>query len=168
MKLQFCAVLHFCCTCPRRIASLGDAPLPNRFQNALPRPETGPRISDGLDLRLSQCHSLRSQKRGANNTGGMGMSKAFVFPGQGSQAVGMGKALAETFSHARAVLAEVDDALGQNLSLLMFEGPQAHLPLTANAQPAWLAVSLAAVRVLEAEAGLNLSRDASFVAGHSL
>jgi [acyl-carrier-protein] S-malonyltransferase len=96
------------------------------------------------------------------------MSKAFVFPGQGSQAVGMGKALAETFSHARAVLAEVDDALGQKLSLLMFEGPQAELTLTANAQPALLAVSLAAVRVLEAEAGLNLSRDVSFVAGHSL
>jgi [acyl-carrier-protein] S-malonyltransferase len=96
------------------------------------------------------------------------MSKAFVFPGQGSQAVGMGKALAETFPQARAVLAEVDDALGQNLSLLMFEGPQEVLTLTANAQPALLAVSLAAIRVLEAEAGLNLARDASFVAGHSL
>jgi [acyl-carrier-protein] S-malonyltransferase len=96
------------------------------------------------------------------------MSKAFVFPGQGSQAVGMGKALAETFPHARAVFAEVDDALGQKLSLLMFGGPQAELILTANAQPALLAVSLAAVRVLEAEAGLNLARDASFVAGHSL
>src|SRR2546425_12513642 len=97
-----------------------------------------------------------------------GMSKAFVFPGQGSQAVGMGKALAETFPQARAVLAEVDEALGQNLSGLMFEGSPAELTLTTNAQPALLAVSLAAVRVLEAEAGLNLSRDASFVAGHSL
>jgi [acyl-carrier-protein] S-malonyltransferase len=96
------------------------------------------------------------------------MSKAFVFPGQGSQAVGMGKALAEAFPQARAVLAEVDEALGQNLSGLMFEGPSAELILTANAQPALLAVSLAVVRVLEAEAGLNLSRDASFVAGHSL
>jgi len=96
------------------------------------------------------------------------MSKAFVFPGQGSQAVGMGKALAETFPQARAVLAEVDDALGQKLSLLMFEGPQDELTLTANAQPALLAASLAAIRVLESEAGLDLARDASFVAGHSL
>jgi [acyl-carrier-protein] S-malonyltransferase len=96
------------------------------------------------------------------------MSKAFVFPGQGSQAVGMGKALTETFPQARAVLAEVDDALGQKLSSLMFAGPQDELTLTANAQPALLAVSLAAIRVLEAEAGLVLSRDASFVAGHSL
>jgi [acyl-carrier-protein] S-malonyltransferase len=80
----------------------------------------------------------------------------------------MGKALAETFPQARAVLAEVDDALGQKLSLLMFEGPQDELTLTANAQPALLAASLAAIRVLEAEAGLDLARDASFVAGHSL
>jgi [acyl-carrier-protein] S-malonyltransferase len=96
------------------------------------------------------------------------MSKAFIFPGQGSQAVGMGKALTETFPQAHAVLAEVDDALGQKLSSLMFAGPQDELTLTANAQPALLAVSLAAIRVLEAEAGLVLSRDASFVAGHSL
>jgi [acyl-carrier-protein] S-malonyltransferase len=96
------------------------------------------------------------------------MSKAFVFPGQGSQVVGMGKALAEVFPQARAVLAEVDDVLGQKLSALMFEGPQDELTLTANAQPALLAASLAAVRVLEAEAGLDLARDASFVAGHSL
>ncbi len=80
----------------------------------------------------------------------------------------MGKGLAEAFPQAREVLAEVDEALGQNLSLLMFEGPQDELTLTANAQPALLAVSLAAVRVLEAEAGLNLARDAGFVAGHSL
>ena len=80
----------------------------------------------------------------------------------------MGKALAEAFPQARAVLAEVDEALGQNLSELMFEGPPAELTLTANAQPALMAVSLAAVRVLEGEAGLNLARDAGFVAGHSL
>ncbi|HUI22087.1 MAG TPA: ACP S-malonyltransferase [Methylocella sp.] len=96
------------------------------------------------------------------------MSKAFVFPGQGSQVVGMGKALADAFPQARAVLAEVDDALGQKLSALMFEGPQDELTLTANAQPALFAASLAAVRVLESEAGLDLGRDASFVAGHSL
>jgi [acyl-carrier-protein] S-malonyltransferase len=80
----------------------------------------------------------------------------------------MGKALAEAFPAARATFSEVDDALGQNLSLLMFEGPQAELTLTANAQPALFAVSLAVIRVLEAEAGLNLAADARFVAGHSL
>ena len=96
------------------------------------------------------------------------MKAAFTFPGQGSQAVGMGKALAENFAEAKAVFAEVDDALGQNLSGLMFEGPEADLTLTATAQPALMAVSLAAIRVLEAEAGLDLARDAAYVAGHSL
>jgi [acyl-carrier-protein] S-malonyltransferase len=96
------------------------------------------------------------------------MLTAFVFPGQGSQAVGMGKALAEQYAPARHVFAEVDSALGQNLSRLMFEGPEADLTLTANAQPALMAVSLAATRVLEAEAGLDIGRDARFVAGHSL
>jgi [acyl-carrier-protein] S-malonyltransferase len=96
------------------------------------------------------------------------MATAFVFPGQGSQAVGMGKALAEAFPAARAVFAEVDDALSQKLSALMFEGPEADLTLTANAQPALMAVSLAVARVLEAEAGLDLAREAKFVAGHSL
>jgi [acyl-carrier-protein] S-malonyltransferase len=94
--------------------------------------------------------------------------KAFVFPGQGSQAVGMGSALAEAFPAARRVLDEVDDALGQKLSTLMFEGPEAELTLTANAQPALMAGSLAVVEVLRAEAGLDLTRDAAFVAGHSL
>ncbi|VTZ49722.1 malonyl-CoA-(acyl-carrier-protein) transacylase [Methylocella tundrae] len=97
-----------------------------------------------------------------------GTSKAFIFPGQGSQSVGMAKALADEFSQARAVLDDVDEALGQRLSKLMFEGPQDELTLTANAQPALMAASLAAIRVLEAEAGLDLSRDAAFVAGHSL
>lgn len=96
------------------------------------------------------------------------MAKAFVFPGQGSQAVGMGKALAEAFPVARETFDEVDAALGEKLSALMFEGPEADLVLTANAQPALMAVSLAATRVLEAEAGLDLARDAKFVAGHSL
>jgi [acyl-carrier-protein] S-malonyltransferase len=96
------------------------------------------------------------------------MARAFVFPGQGSQAVGMGKALGEAFAEARAVFAEVDDALGAPLSRVMFDGPEAELTLTANAQPALMAVSLAAIRVLEAQAGLDLARDAAFVAGHSL
>lgn len=96
------------------------------------------------------------------------MFKAFVFPGQGSQAAGMGKALAEAFPQARAVFDEVDEALGQNLSSLIFEGPQDELTLTANAQPALLSVSLAVIRVLEAEAGLEIARDARFAAGHSL
>ncbi len=93
---------------------------------------------------------------------------AFVFPGQGSQTVGMGKALAEAYAPARAVFAEVDDALGQKLSALMFDGPMEELTLTANAQPALMAVSMAVVRVLEAEAGLDLKAQAACVAGHSL
>ena len=96
------------------------------------------------------------------------MTAAFVFPGQGSQAVGMGKALAEDFAQARAVFDEVDAALGEKLSVTMWEGPADKLTLTENAQPALMAVSLAVFRVLEAEAGLNLKRDAQFVAGHSL
>ena len=96
------------------------------------------------------------------------MAVAFVFPGQGSQAVGMGKALADNFAPARAVFAEVDGALGAKLSAIIFEGPADTLTLTENAQPALMAVSLAVMRVLEAEAGLDLKRDAQFVAGHSL
>jgi [acyl-carrier-protein] S-malonyltransferase len=96
------------------------------------------------------------------------MSTAFTFPGQGSQAVGMGKALADAFPVARQVFDEVDAALGQKLSTLIFEGPDAELTLTANAQPALMAMSMAVLRVLETEAGLDLSRDAAFVAGHSL
>jgi [acyl-carrier-protein] S-malonyltransferase len=96
------------------------------------------------------------------------MTVAFVFPGQGSQAVGMGKALAETFAPARHVFEEVDTALGEKLSETMWNGPAEALTLTENAQPALMAVSLAALRVLEAEAGVDLGRDAAFVAGHSL
>jgi [acyl-carrier-protein] S-malonyltransferase len=94
--------------------------------------------------------------------------RAFVFPGQGSQAVGMGKALADAFPQARAVFDEVDDALGEKLSSVMWNGPADTLTLTANAQPALMAVSLAVMRVLEAEAGLDVRRDIGFVAGHSL
>jgi len=96
------------------------------------------------------------------------MAVAFVFPGQGSQAVGMGKTLAANFTAARQVFEEVDAALGSKLSTIIFEGPAETLTLTENAQPALMAVSLAALRVLEGEAGLNLARDAQFVAGHSL
>mgnify|MGYP002825988270 CR=1 FL=1 len=95
------------------------------------------------------------------------MSVAFTFPGQGSQTVGMGKALADEFTAARLVFEEVDDALGEKLSAIIWEGPEDQLQLTANAQPALMAVSLATVRVLEAE-GLDLANDISYVAGHSL
>jgi [acyl-carrier-protein] S-malonyltransferase len=96
------------------------------------------------------------------------MSVAFIFPGQGSQAVGMGKALAEAFPASRAVFAEVDAALGEKLSTILWEGPSETLTLTENAQPGLMAVSLAAMRALETEAGIKLDRDAAFVAGHSL
>lgn len=96
------------------------------------------------------------------------MQAAFVFPGQGSQSVGMGKALADAFAVAKAVFDEVDAALGEPLSATIWNGPIETLTLTANAQPALMAVSLAAMRVLESEAGLDLKRAASFVAGHSL
>jgi [acyl-carrier-protein] S-malonyltransferase len=95
------------------------------------------------------------------------MSLVFLFPGQGSQAVGMGRTLADAFSSAREVFEEVDDALGQKLSRLMWEGPEADLTLTANAQPALMAVSLAAMRALKAEFGVDVTK-AAFVAGHSL
>src|SRR5258708_30430440 len=96
------------------------------------------------------------------------MSRAFVFPGQGSQAVGMGADLAAAFSTAPDVLAEVDEALKQNLSKLMREGPESDLVLTENAQPALMAVSMAVVRILEKDGGKPLQALASHVAGHSL
>ena len=95
------------------------------------------------------------------------MTVAFTFPGQGSQAVGMGKELADSFAEARAVFDEVDDALGEKLSDIMWNGPEETLTLTANAQPALMAVSIAAIRVMEAR-GLDLKSRVSYVAGHSL
>ncbi|MGE0501323.1 MAG: ACP S-malonyltransferase [Rhizobiaceae bacterium] len=95
------------------------------------------------------------------------MTIAFTFPGQGSQAVGMGRDLADAFPEARALFDEVDEALSQKLSRLMWEGPEDQLTLTANAQPALMAVSLAAIRALEAR-GFVLKEKVSFVAGHSL
>jgi [acyl-carrier-protein] S-malonyltransferase len=96
------------------------------------------------------------------------MTAAFVFPGQGSQAVGMGKGLAASFQSAREVFDEVDSVLGDKLSAIMWEGPIEKLTLTENTQPALVAVSLAAMRVLVTEAGVDLKRDAQFVAGHSV
>ena len=96
------------------------------------------------------------------------MTTAFVFPGQGSQAVGMGRDLAEAFPAAHAVFDEVDDALGQKLSALMWDGPEDALTLTENAQPALMAVSMAVMAVLRAEGGFDLADRAAFVAGHSL
>jgi len=96
------------------------------------------------------------------------MKTALVFPGQGSQAVGMGKALADRFPAAAEVFRRVDAALSQNLSQLMFEGPEAELTLTANAQPALMATSMAALRVLETETSFKVAKQAAYVAGHSL
>ena len=96
------------------------------------------------------------------------MKRAFVFPGQGSQQPGMGRDLAEAFGAARLLFEEVDDALSQHLSRLMFEGPESDLTLTENAQPALLAASLAVIRVLEAEAGFDTAKHVAYVAGHSL
>jgi [acyl-carrier-protein] S-malonyltransferase len=96
------------------------------------------------------------------------MTRAFLFPGQGSQKVGMGKELADAFAPAREVFQEVDDALSQKLSKLMWEGPEADLVLTENAQPAIMAASIAVVRILEKEMGLDVAKHAYLVAGHSL
>jgi [acyl-carrier-protein] S-malonyltransferase len=96
------------------------------------------------------------------------MTAAFTFPGQGSQSVGMGKALAEAFPVARAVFEEVDAALGERLTAIIWDGPAEALQLTENAQPALMAVSMATLRVLESEAGFSVRGDAAFVAGHSL
>ncbi|KAJ0345508.1 hypothetical protein COL154_013952 [Colletotrichum chrysophilum] len=99
--------------------------------------------------------------------GGNAMTIALTFPGQGSQSVGMGKDLADTFAEARAVFDEVDEALGESLSKTMWDGPEDGLTLTANAQPALMAVSIAAIRVMEGR-GLKLADRVSYVAGHSL
>ncbi len=96
------------------------------------------------------------------------MTRAFIFPGQGSQAMGMGKELASAFPVAKQLFEEVDEALSQPLTKLMFEGPEEDLTLTANTQPALMAVSLAIMRILETAGGLAIGDTAKFVAGHSL
>lgn len=96
------------------------------------------------------------------------MARAFIFPGQGSQAVGMGKDLYAAFPEAKDVFDEIDESLGKKLSRLMFEGPEDELNLTENTQPALMAVSMAVVRVLQKQGGIDLSKSAMFVAGHSL
>jgi [acyl-carrier-protein] S-malonyltransferase len=121
-------------------------------------------------FRRQRCH--REQDRAARqltvfNKGAI-MTRAFVFPGQGSQAVGMGLQLAEALPTARHVFEEVDEALKQNLSRLMFEGPDDELTLTENAQPALMAMSIAVLRVLEKDGKLDLATACRFVAGHSL
>ena len=96
------------------------------------------------------------------------MTRAFVFPGQGSQAVGMGKTLAEALPAAKLVFQEVDEALKQNLSRLMFNGPEDELVLTENAQPALMALSVAVVRALETDGGVEFTKACACVAGHSM
>ena len=96
------------------------------------------------------------------------MTRAFIFPGQGSQSVGMGKSVAEAFATARELFEEIDEALRQHLSKLMWEGPETDLILTENAQPAIMAASMAIVRVLQREGGLDIALHARVVAGHSL
>ena len=122
-----------------------------------------PSDAAGLDLAAR----LASQASKDEPLGSELMAIAFTFPGQGSQAVGMGKDLADAFPEARAVFEEVDDALGEKLSGLIWEGPEETLTLTANAQPALMAVSLAAIRALEAR-GFSLKDKVAYVAGHSL
>jgi len=95
------------------------------------------------------------------------MAFAFIFPGQGSQSIGMGKELSEAFPSAKAVFQEVDDVLDQSLSKIMWEGPNEDLTLTANTQPALMATSVAAIRALKSEFGFDLTK-AKYVAGHSL
>src|SRR5260370_15970165 len=130
-----------------------------------------PNLTAGNRRRLDTplpCSVFRPDFSAFQRTSGVLMAAAFTFPGQGSQAVGMGKALADAFPAARAVFEEVDAALGQRLTTIIWEGPAETLQLTENAQPALMAVSLATLRVLEAEAGFSVAADAAFVAGHSL
>lgn len=122
-----------------------------------------------MNKHTARCKNERSAKHQEQHiTKGRYMKKALLFPGQGSQIVGMGKELADNFAVARKVFDEVNDALSENLSEIMFAGPQDVLTLTENAQPAIMATSIAAFRVLEKEFGFDIKKQAAFVAGHSL
>jgi [acyl-carrier-protein] S-malonyltransferase len=112
-----------------------------------------------FDLNLSACKSVK---------GNFSMTHAFIFPGQGSQFIGMGKDLAETFPEAKETFQEIDDALGQDLSALMFAGEEADLNMTENTQPALMAVSLAVVNVLKKQGNVKFEQACTFMAGHSL
>jgi [acyl-carrier-protein] S-malonyltransferase len=116
---------------------------------------------------LQDCVNGKAKDKAKTKDREAAMTVAFTFPGQGSQSVGMGKALADSFAEARAVFDEVDEALGEKLTDTMWNGPEEALTLTANAQPALMAVSIAAIRVMEAR-GLDLKSKVSYVAGHSL
>jgi [acyl-carrier-protein] S-malonyltransferase len=116
---------------------------------------------------LQDCVNGKAKDKAKTKDREAAMTVAFTFPGQGSQSVGMGKALADSFAEARAVFDEVDEALGEKLTDTMWNGPEETLTLTANAQPALMAVSIAAIRVMEAR-GLDLKSKVSYVAGHSL
>jgi [acyl-carrier-protein] S-malonyltransferase len=126
------------------------------------------RLDGSCSARLLDRTDVAVPERNDDHEPGESMSVAFVFPGQGSQSVGMGKGLADAFGCARGVFEEVDAALGDKLSAVMWEGPAENVMRTENAQPALVAVSLAGMRVLQTEAGVDLKRDASFVAGHSV
>src|SRR5882757_6368786 len=118
-----------------------------------------------LPLRRPSCVRPHPNLRGI---GQEDIVRAFIFPGQGGQVIGMGKAIADAFPIARDVFAEVDEALGQHLSKLMWQGPEADLVLTENAKPAIMPASMAIIRMLQKDAGLDLARHARVVAGHSL
>src|ERR1700736_1207950 len=115
------------------------------------------RLDNGRGAAITTRHASANAGSPAKRGTRFRMKRAFVFPGQGSQAVGMGRVLAATFAPARQVFEEVDDALSQNLSQLMYEGPESELTLTENAQPALLAASLAVIRILEVEGGFGLT-----------
>lgn len=121
-----------------------------------------------LDANPREAAAARDLAGTAASGAALAATRAIVFPGQGSQAVGMGSALAREFAEARQVFAEVDDALGEPLSRLMTEGPEDELTLTENAQPALMAVSMAVLRILEHRHGLDIRALGRFVAGHSL
>lgn len=151
-----------------RSAGAGRAEPATRRQGSHALYRNPPARQDGARPRQAFRFEWGTGLRPAGLGEEIGMKRAFVFPGQGSQAVGMGQSLAAAFPAARRLFDEIDEALAQPLSRLMFDGPEEELVLTENAQPALMAASLAVIRVLEAEGGFDIARHAAFVAGHSL